>query len=289
MIIVTGSNGRVGRAVGAELQAQGYEWQGVDIVATPQFTPSGRFAHRRFDVTSFGACVEAVKGASAVIHAAAVAYPDFRPDHETFIENAAMNYNIFAAAVAMGVPKVVWLSSEKVYGYPFAHLKPHFFPINEDHALQAEGAYGVSKQISETLAAHMARERVTSFISLRSTLVQDAGDYPLYPGFEADPAVRLWALWSYIDSRDLARACRLAIEADLKGVHAFSIAAADTVMTIPSSELARRFFPEVEARWPDDAGPFASFCDSRRAEAALGFRSEHHWRDELARREEGQG
>jgi nucleoside-diphosphate-sugar epimerase len=281
MIVVTGSKGRVGRAITDELSAAGYEWQGIDIVANPEFSPSGRFLHRRFDLTSYGACIEAASGASAIIHAAALAYPDFFPEHRTFNDNVAMNYNLFAAAVAMGIPKVVWLSSEKVYGYPFGHLRPEFFPINEDHRLQAEGAYGLSKQVSETVAEHLGRGSSTSFIGLRSTLVQDAADYPQYPAFEADPAVRLWALWSYIDSRDLARACRLALESALQGVHAFSVAAQDTAMTIPSRELARRFFPEVEVRWPDEAGPFASFCDSRRAAEAFGFLSQHHWRDTL--------
>jgi nucleoside-diphosphate-sugar epimerase len=282
MIVVTGSKGRVGRAIADELDAAGYEWQGVDIVATPQFTPSGRFAHRRIDLTSYGGTIEAMTGASAIIHCAAVAYPDFQPEHRTFIDNAAINYNFFAAAVALGIPKVVWLSSEKVYGYPFARRRPAFFPINEDHPLQAEGAYGVSKQISETLAEHMAREGSTTFIGLRSTLVQDAGDYPAYSSFEADPAVRIWALWSYIDSRDLAIACRLAVESDLKGAHSFSVAAEESGIAIPSLELARRYFPEVETRWPDDAGPFASFCDSRRVKEAIGFRSRYRWRDATA-------
>lgn len=281
MIIVTGSCGRVGRAVTAELDRAGYEWQGVDTVARPQFTPSGRFAHRQCDLTSFGACIDALQGATGVIHAAAVAYPYFRPDHETFGDNVTMNYNLFMAARTLGIPKVVWLSSEKVYGFPFARLKPDFFPISEAHTQQAESAYGLSKCVSETVAEQLAAAGPTTFVSLRSTLVQDPGDYPAYPGFAEDPAVRIWCLWSYIDSRDLARACRLALEADLTGAHAFSIAASETAMTIPSLELARRFFPDVERRWPEDAGEYASFCDSRQAAEALGFRSEHHWRDEI--------
>lgn len=279
MIVVTGSKGRVGRAVTEELEAAGYEWQGIDIVANPEFTPSGRFAHRRIDLTSYGAAIEAAAGASAIIHSAAIAYPDFQPEHQTFTDNVAMNYNVFAAAVAMKIPKVIWLSSEKVYGYPFARRRPAFFPINEDHPLQAEGAYGVSKQVSETLAEHMAREGSTTFIGLRSTVVQDSGDYPAYSGFEADPAVRIWALWSYIDSRDLAIACRLALESDLKGAHSFSVAAEETGINVPSLELARRYFPEIETRWSSDASPFASFCDSSRIAEAIGFRSRHHWRD----------
>ncbi|MGH8159203.1 MAG: NAD-dependent epimerase/dehydratase family protein [Rhodanobacter sp.] len=281
MIIVTGSYGRVGRAICAELDAHGHEWQGVDIVALPEFTPSGRFAHRQCDLTSFGATVDMLQGADAVIHAAAVAYPRFKPEHVTFTENVAMNYNVFSAANLLALKKVVWLSSEKVYGYPFSRLRPAFVPINEDHPIQAENAYALSKCVSETVATQLAGQAVKSFVSLRSTLVQGRENYSGYRSFEKDPAVRLWALWSYIDVRDLARACRLAMEAELPGSHAFSIAATDTVMTIPSVELAARFFPSIEMKWPTDAGAYASFCDCRRAANMFGFTSKHHWRDEI--------
>lgn len=279
MIIVTGSSGRVGKAICAELEANGYEWQGVDVLATPQFTPSGRFAHRQADLTSFGSTVEVLRGASAVIHAAAIAYPSFKAEHITFNDNVAMNYNVFTAANMLGLKKVVWISSEKVYGYPFSRLRPAYFPINENHPFQAENSYALSKCVSELMANQLVGQGVASFVSLRSTLVQDVHNYTEYPSFSDDPAIRIWALWSYIDVRDLARACRLAVDAPLEGSHAFSVAASDSVMSIPSIDLARRYFPDVELRWPTGAGRYASFCDTSMAKTYLNFESKHHWRD----------
>ena len=54
----------------------------------------------------------------------------------------------------------------------------------------------------------------------------------MFPTVWDDPNKRKWNLWGYIDQRDVAQSCRLALEADpaqVKGSHAFIIAAADTV------------------------------------------------------------
>ncbi|WP_082670032.1 NAD-dependent epimerase/dehydratase family protein [Sphingomonas sanguinis] len=281
MIVVTGSYGRVGRAICAELEEHGLEWQGIDLSAQPQFTPSGRFAHRQGDLKRFGSAVEMLANATAIIHTAAIAYPDFSTEHETFISNVAMTFNVLSVAKLFNIKKVVSLSSEKVYGFPFSHKKPLYFPIDESHPIQSEGAYGLSKSVGEFINNGFDFDDKYSIISIRSTLVQSVNNYPDYPGFVDDPAIRIWALWSYIDVRDLARACRLAVQADLPGIHAFSIAAPDTVMDMPSADLAAKFFPNVPTRWPSNASPFSSFCDTKKAEIELEFVAQHRWRDEL--------
>jgi nucleoside-diphosphate-sugar epimerase len=52
-------------------------------------------------------------------------------------------------------------------------------------------------------------------------------------------------LWSYIDARDAARACRLALEADFGGHQAFNICARSTIMDTPTRELIARYLPRV--------------------------------------------
>jgi nucleoside-diphosphate-sugar epimerase len=53
------------------------------------------------------------------------------------------------------------------------------------------------------------------------------------------------ALWSYIDARDAARACRLALEADFGGHQAFNICARSTMMDTPTRQLVARYLPRV--------------------------------------------
>ena len=53
------------------------------------------------------------------------------------------------------------------------------------------------------------------------------------------------ALWSYIDARDAARACRLALEANFTGHQIFNIASPHSLVDIPSRELVNRYLPQV--------------------------------------------
>ena len=53
------------------------------------------------------------------------------------------------------------------------------------------------------------------------------------------------ALWSYIDARDAARACRIALEANLPGHQVFNIAAPNSLVDIPIRELVSRYLPQV--------------------------------------------
>ena len=57
-----------------------------------------------------------------------------------------------------------------------------------------------------------------SMTGLRFSNVMEPADYAGFPGFDADPALRQWNLWGYIDARDGAQAVRLALEAATPGV-----------------------------------------------------------------------
>jgi len=280
--VVTGSLGRVGLAVCEELERHSIPWRGVDFLASPVFTASGRFAHVKYDLRDYGAAIEALSGASAVIHSAAIAFPSFEPDQKTFNDNVMSAYNVFSAASFLGLERVIWLSSEEVYGHPFGEKLPSYLPIDEGHPLLMGNSYSLAKSVTEQMANFFHETGKSQFLGMRSTVVQGEEDYVLYPGFTANPESRVWALWSYIDARDLARACRLALNCDYPSASVVNIAAEDTVVDIPSRELARQFFPDVELCWPSKANRYASFCDSKAAENLIGFKPEISWRHKRA-------
>ena len=63
-----------------------------------------------------------------------------------------------------------------------------------------------------------------------------------------DPMVRgLGSFWSYIDVRDAATACRLALEATFEGHQAFNICAPTTYLTTPTDSLLDRHLPDVRS------------------------------------------
>lgn len=104
------------------------------------------------------------------------------------------------------------------------------------------------------------------------------------PSFWADAASRRWNLWGYVDPRDVAAACRLAVEAELTGSHNVIIAAADTVMDRPSAELLAEVFPGVPSRRELRGHETLLAIDAARD--LIGYRPAHSWRDHVRPREQ---
>ena len=76
--------------------------------------------------------------------------------------------------------------------------------------------------------------------------------------------------------RDVAQACRLAIEADTTGAEVFIIAAADTVMDRASKDLAAEHFPRVPFRETSDE--HATLLAIDKARRMLGYHPAYSWR-----------
>jgi nucleoside-diphosphate-sugar epimerase len=192
-----------------------------------------------------------------------------------------MNFNVFQAAAALKLSRVVWASSETTLGLPF-DTPPRYAPVDEDHYPVPTSTYALSKVASETIARHFADWSNIPFIALRFSNIMAPEDYQRFAEFQDDPDQRRWNLWGYIDQRDVAQSCRLALEADaskVKGSPAFIIAAADTVMNRPSAELLAQVYPGVKLI--RDVGEFGTLLAIDRAREVLGFAPAHSWRDHV--------
>jgi nucleoside-diphosphate-sugar epimerase len=107
----------------------------------------------------------------------------------------------------------------------------------------------------------------------------DVADYAEFPSFDADPLLRKWNLWGYIDARDGAQAVRKALEQRLPGQEVFIVANADTVMTRSSAALVAEVFPGVEVR--HELGEHETLLSIDKARRLLGYEPEYSWRDEV--------
>jgi nucleoside-diphosphate-sugar epimerase len=295
-ICVTGASGQAGRAVVRDLREHGYDVVATDMVVNKDDLRAGML---RADLTDYGQAVEALqgpeadwwplateavalRGVDAVVHLANIPAPGQHAPTTTFTANMAMNFNVFMAAARLGVRRVVWASSETTLGLPF-ETPPRYAPVDEDHYPVPTSTYALSKVASETVAGHVAQWSGIPFVALRFSNIMAPADYQRFPTFWPDPNRRKWNLWGYVDERDVAASCRLALTAPddaVAGSPSFIIAAADTVMNRPSAQLLAEVYPDV--RLTREIGEFDTLLAIDRARETLDYQPLHSWRGHVS-------
>jgi nucleoside-diphosphate-sugar epimerase len=268
-IALTGGSGRIGRAIAAAALRRGHRVVSIDRAAPAEAQENIRFVQA--DIGDYDALVDAFRGCDALIHMAAIPSPGHHPDHIVHNNNVTGSYNALRAAVEVGITRIVQASSVNAIGLSFSR-EAHFdyLPLDEAHPNYTEEPYSLSKWICEQQADTFARRYSDLRIaSMRFHLVVDerAQAGAVY-GFVTKEASK--HLWAYTLYEAAARACLLALDAPFKGHEVFYITAPDTVMDIPSLELAARFFPDVPIR--GDLSGNRSFFSTAKAERLLGWR-----------------
>ena len=281
-VCVTGGSGGAGGAVIEDLIANGYECLNMDIKAPK--TELCPFVE--VDMTDYRAVHAAMDGCDMLVHLAGNPHPD--DNHfdaaDRFANNTIAQFNAFNAAFAHGIKRIVWASSETIFGHPFEVNKPPYIPLKEDAAPAPQTGYAISKAASEHVAELMADLHGATIIGLRlsNILFDDVEAVPSFqkiPGYWDDIPHRRFNLWGYIDSRDAARAVRLALEANISGAEVFSIAAADTIMRQDTEILVKEALQGVEMR--DGITGRQAMLDCQKARDLLGWEPQYHWADVL--------
>lgn len=270
-VAVTGGSGKAGRAVVRDLVAHGHRVLNVDLLPDPEPVCS----YRQADLDELGQTFEVLNRQEAVVHLAAVPRPGLRTEEATFRTNMASTFNVFSAASQLGIDRVVWASSETTLGLPFDETKP-YFPVDEEQPTVPKSSYALGKVLGEEMARYFSGRFGITIVGLRLSNVWTDDDYHAVESFQPDPRLRSWNAWGYVDARDVAQACRLALEAEISGAEVFIIAAADTVMERPNHELVAEVFPRVPLRRA--AGDHATLLSIDKARRVLGYEPQHSWR-----------
>jgi nucleoside-diphosphate-sugar epimerase len=278
-VAVTGSSGKLGRAVVDHLLEHG--WDVVALDRTP--SPRPDVASSVVDLTDVGQAAEALggidsrhDGIDALVHLAAIPAPGLRTNAATFTNNMTASYNTYTAAVRAGVRKIVWASSETVLGLPFDEPPP-YVPVDEEYPPRPNSTYSLVKTLEEELARQLCRWHPDlSMIGLRFSNVMYPEDYAKFPAYDHDPHLRKWNLWGYIDARDGAQAVRRALGHDAVGADVFIIANSDTVMSRPNAALLDEVFPGVPRTRP--LTEHETLLSIDKARRVLGYEPEHTWR-----------
>ncbi len=246
----------------------------------------------RADLTDYGQATEVLRGTDAVVHLANIPAPGLSTPAVTFNANVTMNFNVFHAAAALGLSRVVWASSETTLGLPFGGGR---------RAVARAGRASLRATPRSTRTTSRSRPRPTRcprsparrsrsrsragrgipFVGLRISNIMEPHDYERFPSYWPDPHSRKWNLWGYVDVRDVAAACRLGLEADVTGSQNVIIAAADTVMNRPSRDVLAEVFPD--APLTREIGEFDTLLAIDRAKQVIGYEPRYSWRDESSR------
>jgi nucleoside-diphosphate-sugar epimerase len=282
-VAITGAAGKTGRAVTRHFLDRGYDVRPIDSSGLAggygEFAAAFGVGLFRADLRDYGQTVDALRDVDAVVHLAAIPAPGLFPASTTFLDNTAMNYNVFAAAQLLGIDRVVWASSETTFGLPF-DTPPRYAPIDEEHYPLPESTYALSKVVGETMAVHFAEWTGGTYIALRLSNVHVESDYAAVPTYQEDFALRRWNLWGYVDARDVAHACERSVLAELSGAHSFVIAAADTLMAAPNAALLADQFPGLPLT--REVGEHETLLAIDKARELLGYAPQHSWRDEVS-------
>jgi UDP-glucose 4-epimerase len=144
-VAVTGPTGEIGQAWGAALERSS-EVSHVLGMARRPFEPAERgwkkVSYRRGDVLDRAAVAELVEGADAVVHLAFIIMGSARESRSVNLDGSR---NVFEAAVAAGVERLVYASSVAAYG--FHHDNP--VPLTEDVPARGSSEHYYSAQKAE--------------------------------------------------------------------------------------------------------------------------------------------
>jgi nucleoside-diphosphate-sugar epimerase len=137
-IALIGGSGFIGTNIVPLLQAAGHGVRIIDIAPSAAFPPL-RVAGDVRDVEQMKA---ACAGCDAIINLAAAHRDDVKPFNMYYDVNVTGAANVCAAAVALGINRIVFTSSVAVYGHQYT-------PPDEDAPHQPINEYGRTKSLAE--------------------------------------------------------------------------------------------------------------------------------------------
>ncbi|MEB2848413.1 NAD-dependent epimerase/dehydratase family protein [Endobacterium cereale] len=167
MILVTGSAGRVGRAVVAALRAKGRAVRGFDLRSS---AAGGEEIVGSLEDAD--AVAQAVEGVTDILHLGAFMSWAPADRDRMFAVNVEGTRRLLDAASTQAVRRFVFASSGEVY----PENRPEFLPVTEDHPLAPNSPYGLTKLLGEELVRFHQRSGRMETVILRFSHTQDAAE-----------------------------------------------------------------------------------------------------------------
>jgi len=291
-VFFTGGSGKAGKHAITYLQAQGHSVVNADRVSSGldvselliDLCDAGQVIGAMSQFADFHELEPGtgVPKYDAVVHFAAVPRVMIGTDGACFHQNTQSTYNVIEAAVKLGIPKVIFASSETTYAVCFAEgdLKPEYVPIDEEHPTVPHDSYAMSKVCNEVTARSFQARTGMDIYGLRINNVIEPHEYAeQFPAYMDDPALRRRNIFAYIDARDLGHMVDCCLRTDGLGYEVFNVSNDDMSVGITAGEVIERFYQGVAVK--RDMRPDETFYANDKAKRMVGFAPKHSWRDVL--------
>ena len=256
-VFFTGASGKAGKHAAAYLIQKGHKVLNADIV---QVNQEG-LDYLKVDVTDPAQVFSSMSahmnrdelrqrqkplGYDVVVHFAAIPRILQASDIETYKINVMGTYNVMEAAVKLGIKKIIFASSETVYGLCFSHDKPAplSLPIFEEDE-HAQWTVMRFKVVNEETAKAFQRRTGIDIYGLRIGNVVEPDEYHLFDSFCKNPEVRLPNAFNYIDARDLGQAVDLCISRDGLGYEVFNVSNDQNSVDLSTEDIRKKFYQDV--------------------------------------------
>ncbi|MCU0760459.1 MAG: NAD(P)-dependent oxidoreductase [Steroidobacteraceae bacterium] len=271
-IVITGSSGRIGRAIHARLAGR-HQVVGLDRVPAPT-------TQVVCDLLDAGRVRAALVGADAVVHAAALhaRHVGQESDAEFRRVNVEGTRTVAGAAIAVGVSRFVYTSTTALYGSAIDPVADGYAAwIDEGVTPRPRTIYHETKLRAEQVVRSYGEAG-----ALAVTILRMSRCFP-----EPVPEMAMYRLYRGLDERDAASAHERAIESLARGGARLFVISAPTPFEPRDCELLARDAPAVlRRRVPGLVAAFERrgwglpavidrVYDSRLAERTLGWRAEH--------------
>lgn len=243
-VLVTGGAGLVGRNVAQDL-ASHYE-----VVVADKVKPNFDVKFYQIDVTKSETLMTIKEGFDAIIHLAGIPHPLNDPAERVFYVNTFGTFNVMQFAAENSIGKVVLASSESTLGFAFAK-RPHtplYFPIDEQHPLEPQDSYGLSKLCSEEIMKSYSRAYGIHTIALRFPWiwVQEDKEREMYRKLVSEYKSWHKNLWAWVSVHDASQAFNKAIEYENEEFNRFFITADENWTGLSSKDLIKEFYKSAQ-------------------------------------------
>lgn len=243
-VLVTGGSGLVGKYVAKDLSAD------YEVSVADKNEPGLDVNFYSVDVTRSESFKIVEDGFDVILHLAGIPTPLNDPAEMVFEVNTLGTFNTLRFAAERNVKKVILASSESVLGFAFARQShtPLYFPIDEQHPLEPQDAYGLSKLCSEEVMKSFSRAYGIHSVSLRFPWiwVPEDKERQVYRQLIADYPNWYKNLWAWVHVHDVSQAFAKAIEFGSENFDRFFIASDENWTGFPAEELIRKFYNGVQ-------------------------------------------